>query len=57
MESADEVNNITGFTIGGVSPIGHQNKIKIFIDNSLSRCDPIKPVEPVNKSFFTKLFN
>ena len=37
MASADEVKNITGFTIGGVSPIGHLNKINIYIDNSLER--------------------
>ena len=37
MASADEVKNITGFTIGGVSPIGHLNKITILIDNSLER--------------------
>ena len=37
MASADEVKNVTGFTIGGVSPIGHLNKIDIFIDNSLER--------------------
>jgi Cys-tRNA(Pro) deacylase len=37
MASADEVKNITGFTIGGVSPVGHLNKVNIFIDNSLER--------------------
>ena len=37
MASADEVKKITGFTIGGVSPIGHLNKIPIIIDNSLER--------------------
>ena len=37
MASANEVKNITGFTIGGVSPVGHLNKIDIFIDNSLER--------------------
>ena len=37
MSSAEDVKNITGFTIGGVSPIGHLNKIDIFIDNSLER--------------------
>ncbi len=37
MASADEVKNITGYTIGGVSPIGHLNKLEIFIDNSLER--------------------
>ena len=37
MASADEVKSQTGYTIGGVSPVGHINKIRIFIDNSLSR--------------------
>ena len=39
MASADEVKDITGFTIGGVSPIGHLKKINIYIDNSLERFD------------------
>ena len=37
MASPDEVKNITGYTIGGVSPVGHLNKIEIFIDHSLAR--------------------
>ncbi len=37
MASANEVKSQTGYTIGGVSPVGHINKIQIFIDNSLSR--------------------
>ena len=37
MASADEVKNVTGFSIGGVSPIGHIKKIDIFIDESLKR--------------------
>ena len=37
MGSADQVKEITGFTIGGVSPVGHLKPIKIFIDESLSR--------------------
>ncbi len=37
MASADEVKSQTGYTIGGVSPVGHVNKIQIFIDNSLNR--------------------
>ena len=41
MASADEVKNTTGFTIGGVSPIGHLNKINIYIDNSLKRFDSL----------------
>ena len=37
MASADEVKTITGYTIGGVSPVGHLDKINILIDNSLER--------------------
>ena len=37
MANADEVKVITGFSIGGVSPIGHLKKIPILIDLSLSR--------------------
>ena len=37
MASAEDVKNITGYTIGGVSPIGHINKVNILIDNSLER--------------------
>ena len=37
MASPDDVKNITGYTIGGVSPVGHLNKIEILIDHSLSR--------------------
>ena len=37
MASADEVKTITGYTIGGVSPVGHLVKINILIDNSLER--------------------
>ena len=37
MATADDVKDITGYTIGGVSPVGHLNKIDILIDNSLER--------------------
>ena len=37
MASAEEVKSQTGYTIGGVSPVGHTNNLVIFIDNSLSR--------------------
>lgn len=41
MASPDDVKNQTGYTIGGVSPIGHLKKINIFVDNSLERFDDI----------------
>ena len=37
MASADEVKEKTGFSIGGVAPIGHLKKLNIIIDKSLSR--------------------
>ena len=37
MASPEEVKTQTGYTIGGVSPIGHLEKIEIIIDNSLKR--------------------
>tara|TARA_B100001057_G_scaffold88702_1_gene84822 strand:+ start:34 stop:516 length:483 start_codon:yes stop_codon:yes gene_type:complete len=37
MAKPDDVKKITGYTIGGVSPVGHLNKIKIYVDNSLER--------------------
>ena len=37
MASPEEVKTQTGYTIGGVSPIGHINKIEIIIDKSLER--------------------
>ena len=37
MASPDEVKDQTGYTIGGVSPVGHKNKLEILIDESLNR--------------------
>ena len=37
MASADDVKAQTGFTIGGVSPVGHTNDLNIIIDKTLER--------------------
>ena len=37
MATPEEVKTQTGYTIGGVSPVGHINSIGILIDNSLKR--------------------
>jgi len=37
MASPEDVKNQTGYTIGGVSPVGHLNKVEIFIDKYLER--------------------
>ena len=41
MADAEQVKSQTGFSIGGVSPIAHLNKIKILIDSSLSRYEHV----------------
>ena len=37
MANPEEVKQVTGYTIGGVSPIGHLVKIKIYMDKYLER--------------------
>ena len=37
MANPDQVKEITGFTIGGVSPVGHLKPLEIYIDEELSR--------------------
>jgi len=37
MASPEEVKTQTGYTIGSVSPVGHLNRVEIFIDKSLER--------------------
>ncbi len=41
MADAEQVKIQTGFSIGGVSPVAHLNKIKILVDSSLSRFENI----------------
>ena len=41
MANPEEVKKITGYTIGGVSPIGHLTKVNILIDNNLARFEDI----------------
>jgi Cys-tRNA(Pro) deacylase len=37
MAHPNDVKKITGYTIGGVSPVGHLIKVKIYIDTNLER--------------------
>ena len=37
MASPNDVKEQTGYTIGGVSPIGHTNNLQILVDSSLNR--------------------
>ena len=57
MASANEVKEVTGFTIGGVSPIGHLKDIKVYIDNSLSRFENIYAAAGHPHSIFKITYN
>ena len=37
MASPNDVKEQTGYTIGGVSPVGHKNTLEILVDRSLNR--------------------
>ena len=37
MAHPNDVKKITGYTIGGVSPVGHLTNVKIYIDTNLER--------------------
>ena len=41
MASPNEVKEQTGYTIGGVSPIGHTNNLQILVDSSLNRFEDL----------------
>ena len=41
MASPDQVKTQTGYTIGGVSPVGLLNNVEIFMDNTLKRFDKL----------------
>ena len=41
MAHPEDVKKITGYTIGGVSPVGHLSKVKIYVDINLKRFDTL----------------
>ena len=41
MASPNDVKEQTGYTIGGVSPIGHINSMQILVDSSLNRFEDL----------------
>jgi len=52
MASADDVKAQTGFTIGGVSPVGHINNLNIIIDKTLERFQSVFAAAGHPKSIF-----
>ena len=57
MADAEEVKDQTGFSIGGVSPIGHLEKTKILVDVSLSRFENIYAAAGHPHSIFKITYN
>ncbi len=57
MADAEQVKNQTGFSIGGVSPIGHLKEVKILIDKSLSRFNYIYAAAGHPHSIFKIKYN
>ena len=41
MANPDDVKKITGYTIGGVSPVGHLSNLRIILDKNLKRFSKI----------------
>ena len=41
MANPEDVKRVTGYTIGGVSPVGHLTKTKIYIDENLENFNSI----------------
>ena len=57
MANAEQVKIQTGFSIGGVSTIGHMKKINILIDKSLSRFEHVYAAAGHPHSIFKITYN
>ena len=57
MANADQVKSQTGFSIGGVSPVAHLEKIKVLIDLSLSRYENVYAAAGHPNSIFKITYN
>ena len=57
MANADQVKSQTGFSIGGVSPVAHLEKIKVIVDSSLSRYENVYAAAGHPNSIFKIKYN
>lgn len=57
MARPEEVYEITGFEVGGVSPVGHKSKLEVYIDESLKRYDEIYPAAGESNNMFPTNFS
>ncbi|MGD2177457.1 MAG: YbaK/EbsC family protein [Anaerolineae bacterium] len=49
---ADRVREATGFSIGGVPPLGHQQPLPVWIDTSLSRFETVHAAAGHHRAVF-----
>ena len=57
MANPDDVKKITGFTIGGVSPVGHSKNVNIYVDEGLKRFNNIYAAAGHPNAIFKISFN
>jgi prolyl-tRNA editing enzyme YbaK/EbsC (Cys-tRNA(Pro) deacylase) len=57
MANPDDVKKITGFTIGGVSPVGHLKNVNIYVDEGLKRFNNIYAAAGHPNAIFKISFN
>ncbi|HVX93074.1 MAG TPA: YbaK/EbsC family protein [Candidatus Dojkabacteria bacterium] len=52
MASADEVKEMTGYSIGGVPPFGHKNKLMIYIQSGFDESNDVVAAAGSNNAVF-----
>lgn len=57
MATPKEVFEVTGFKVGGVSPIGHIHPLQVYVDESLNRYDIIYPAAGESNNMFPSNFD
>ena len=57
MANPDDVKKVTGFTIGGVSPVGHLKNVNIYVDEGLKRFTDIYAAAGHPNAIFKISFN
>ena len=56
MANPEEVKQVTGYTIGGVSPIGHLVSTKVYMDKHLERFSKVLLQQDIQTQFLELVF-
>ena len=57
MANADEVKEVTGYSIGGVPPFGHKNKLKIYIYDGFDKTQDLYAAAGAHNATFKITFD